>query len=585
MASKIKIEISAEDKASAELKKTEKALGAFTEGTDKSRQAQDAFNAVAGATKVAIAATGVAAIAAAKASFDQVDAVQQATLGLRAYEKDGSKVNNVLKDLIGYARSDMGVLFNRKDLFASAQGLKLYGDNTDKLADHVKILSRSVGLGLSTWEGLNNVIGRVGSTGKLYADDLQYLQNAGFKLDGSLSGTTQSFDTLFALLDKGIPVDALEGQANTIKGQGVRMETAFRGIGDAILGVDKNTSQFIKGGLGDLFVRGMSNATTAMKEFGPTIASVSGFLTSVAVPAVSNLAAQVGDYLMPKLTSLWQSVQSNLMPALTSLWHNVLEPLIPVIGTALVVAVGAVLDGFKLMSDGIGFVVRGFQEGNPVVVGLAGVFGTLAAAMAFSAIFNALSVGFATLTMVTIPGAMASVGALGAMIAAPILMPAIAIGAALAAIASVLTAYNAMKSAIDQRDAAIRASLDVTKQMIERNARIQADGVSSTATKQRWQAAVDSAMAADRNIGRATGTVYAPGGRTLVGEHGPEYVDMPRGSSVTQAYRTRNEMNSGGGGVTNNLSGNFTFNNQESVDAFFNRLDETQRLAKMGMAA
>ncbi|BAH33230.1 tape measure protein [Rhodococcus erythropolis] len=92
-------------------------------------------------------------------------------------------------------------------------------------------------------------------------------------------------------------------------------------------------------------------------------------------------------------------------------------------------------------------------------------------------------------------------------------------------------------------------------------------------------------MNAAPGLKNAIGTAYSPGGRTLVGEHGPEIVNMPRGSQVTQAYRTRNELNSGGdgGGVTNILSGNFTFNNQEASDAFFNRLDSTQRLAKVGM--
>ncbi|KUM39021.1 hypothetical protein AR689_07655 [Arthrobacter sp. EpRS71] len=86
--------------------------------------------------------------------------------------------------------------------------------------------------------------------------------------------------------------------------------------------------------------------------------------------------------------------------------------------------------------------------------------------------------------------------------------------------------------------------------------------------------------------GFATGTSYAPGGRTLVGENGPEILNLPRGSQVTQAYRTRNELaQDGAGGVTNILSGNFTFQNAEAVQEFWNRLDKTQRLAKMGMAS
>jgi TP901 family phage tail tape measure protein len=84
----------------------------------------------------------------------------------------------------------------------------------------------------------------------------------------------------------------------------------------------------------------------------------------------------------------------------------------------------------------------------------------------------------------------------------------------------------------------------------------------------------------------AIGTNYSPGGQTLVGENGPELVNLPRGSQVTQAYRTRNELaQEGSGGVTNNLNGTFNFSTAESVNAFFSRIDKTQRLAKMGMAS
>lgn len=48
----------------------------------------------------------------------------------------------------------------------------------------------------------------------------------------------------------------------------------------------------------------------------------------------------------------------------------------------------------------------------------------------------------------------------------------------------------------------------------------------------------------------ASGTSYASGGRALVGEEGPELVDLPRGSRVYSASQTQNMLGSGGGGVT-----------------------------------
>lgn len=96
------------------------------------------------------AALAVPMAAGTKAAFDQVRAVQQATVALSAYEKDASKVNQVLQDLVAYARSDLGVLFQREDLFAAAQGLKVMGAETENLVEYVEIMSRAVGLGTVT---------------------------------------------------------------------------------------------------------------------------------------------------------------------------------------------------------------------------------------------------------------------------------------------------------------------------------------------------------------------------------------------------------------------------------------------------
>ena len=48
--------------------------------------------------------------------------------------------------------------------------------------------------------------------------------------------------------------------------------------------------------------------------------------------------------------------------------------------------------------------------------------------------------------------------------------------------------------------------------------------------------------------GHATGTMHFSGGRTLVGENGPELVELPEGSRIWNAQDTRR----GAGGVTIN---------------------------------
>lgn len=261
------IEDSVRDTGDEIVKSGDKSFSSFA------RSASDAFGSVAdGLAEVlkgglTLAAAGTFGLgAAAKAAFDQVGAVQQATIALKAYEPNAQKVSDVLQGLVKYAQSDLGVLFNRKDLFESAQSLKLMGDNTDELVQHVQILSRSVGLGLSNWEDLDQIVGRVGSTGRLTGIDFDNLTKAGYKLSPSLRNTNITFDQLFKALDKGIPTNALEGQANTIQGIQIRLQTAFRGIGNAFLGVNASTNEFIKGGLGDQFVGLLSTITQLFKD-------------------------------------------------------------------------------------------------------------------------------------------------------------------------------------------------------------------------------------------------------------------------------------------------------------------------------
>lgn len=59
----------------------------------------------------------------------------------------------------------------------------------------------------------------------------------------------------------------------------------------------------------------------------------------------------------------------------------------------------------------------------------------------------------------------------------------------------------------------------------------------------------------------ATGTSYARGGLSIVGEHGAELVDLPRGSKVTSASQTRDKL--GRDVVVNvNIAGNVLGNNE-----------------------
>ena len=262
------------------LTNTQSGLSRMTTGLDGAASKVGSFlKGIAG-----VAVTGsVGFMAMGKAAFEQVRNVENASYALKAYEKDGNAVNKVLQDLVKYAKSDTGVLFNRSDLFAAASTLKMYGQETNTLVDKVKILSKGVSLGKTSFQELSAILGRVSATGNLDAMTFDMLIERGIGLDKSLRGTKITSEELFKALDKALPDSLLEGRANTIDGALIRVQSAFRNLGMQILGVDANTNKFIEGGAGDRLmnlIRGLTaemnkpEMKQAMKDLGDQLAKL-----------------------------------------------------------------------------------------------------------------------------------------------------------------------------------------------------------------------------------------------------------------------------------------------------------------------
>lgn len=217
-----------------------------------------------------------------KAAFDQQVAVENARFALRAYEGDASKVNAVLSDLVKFATSPLGVLFQREELFKAASNLKVYGDETTKLTDHIKIMSRAVALGFTSFDELSQILGRVGAAGKLTGVDFDVLTARGIKLPDTMRNAAVSFDDLFRAVSNAIPEGVLEGRANSIEGRLIRLKSSFRNLGASILGINRDTNEFVEGGLGDKMLKLLDNLRitlgspeikTAFTELGKSVAA------------------------------------------------------------------------------------------------------------------------------------------------------------------------------------------------------------------------------------------------------------------------------------------------------------------------
>lgn len=85
--------------------------------------------------------------------------------------------------------------------------------------------------------------------------------------------------------------------------------------------------------------------------------------------------------------------------------------------------------------------------------------------------------------------------------------------------------------------------------------------------------------------GNANGTNYWEGGRTIVGEYGPEIVNLPRGSSVNTNAQTQRELSGGSGtaiSVPVTIQGN-VIGNQEFIDQVGDAISSRVSLAIANM--
>lgn len=277
------------DELGQQMSSTEAQAGQF------SSNLSNAFDTVAnglgrvitGATALAIGGSfGLGAMA--KAAYDQVDAVQQASFALKAYDSNATEVNSILGQLVKYAQSDMGVLFQRQDLFKAASNLKGFGDAAGDVVGHVQVLAKGVALGYTNFDELSQIIGRVAQQGTLSSVAFDQLAYRGIILNSSLRGAKISSEDLYKALNKALPDSILQGRANTIQGIIIRLQSAFRGLGQQLLDVDSKTSQFAVGGLGDTLVKGISTLTAALKgpEIKKAFADIGDSLTGFAKEAI-----------------------------------------------------------------------------------------------------------------------------------------------------------------------------------------------------------------------------------------------------------------------------------------------------------
>ncbi len=264
-------------------------------------------------------------------------------------------------------------------------------------------------------------------------------------------------------------------------------------------------------------------------------------------PQVREAATQIGDYLLPKLTALWKTISESFLPAMSDL----VKTLGPTVGAGLVWAIGAALE----MLDGL---LKFISEHTWIVTALAVAFAAVKTAMFLNGAIQAFT------------GVMVAVRAEAALTAGSLgIIKGIMMNPLTWTLTVALAGYAIVKGQIDELNRVTdHANETIRNRDINNYVKLYKE-----IKEQRGQAAADSFA---RQQSRATGGEVQAGEAYTVGENHPEtFVPNTSGRIDPQAPS---------GDTKNILSGNFYFSTAESVDTFFERLDKTQRLARMGLA-
>jgi uncharacterized membrane protein len=218
-----------------------------------------------------------------------------------------------------------------------------------------------------------------------------------------------------------------------------------------------------------------------------------------------------------------------------AVWSAQTEILKQKIGASLQPALLSLLEVVTPIITSIG----GWVEKNPelaagiliTVTALTGLVATIAVLNTAVTLLGPVFALFQLTSTTAIAGVSTAFTAFSALVSVPLVMPAIAVAAAIAAIFSVKAAYDEMQAALENKKNASKKNFEAGEQLrASANRRYNAGEIDN----KEWKRLYDVSW-------KALGTNYSAGGLTMVGEHGPELVSLPAGSGVTPAWQTRSQ--------------------------------------------
>ncbi len=452
------------------------------------------------------------------------------------------------------------------DMFGSIEAgqgvLGLTGDQADSFAANIANAGDAAGGVEEAFEVMDEGIGATWD--KIKAGTNQAFIEIGDAVAPFVGGIADKFAAFvpkiamfFSALSTGFTED-----------EGTPVELFALKIRDFLIPVITNVSNFITGTLipalkrfGDFVVSDVvpvigriagfirSDVVPALKQFAgfvvsdvvPVLVRIAGFITDDVVPALQSVAQWVRDEIVPRFQELATQIADNLGPtiqALSDYWENALKPALiavaEVIRDYVAPFLGKVAD--IIIEKVVPFVLTHLV---PAMIKISEIMlGTVIPALV-------KFVGYIIEKVVPFVGKF--IDKIGELIGKAVDMKNEVVDNFESIVDTITGLPSRISSAASGMWDGIRdAFRNALNWIIDKW-----NGLSFTLPSVSvFGQTIGGGSIGTPNIARfAYGTNYASGGRALVGEHGPELVTLPRGSSVTPNHA----MNGNGGGITVNV--------------------------------
>lgn len=479
--------------------------------------------------------------------------LEQTNMSFQSLIGNATQANQLFGQLVQYANVTP---FTSSQITDSAKQLLAFGQSAQQTITTVKQLGDVSAAGGGDLQQLSLVTGQIFSQGKLRAQDMYQVINDGgaglVKIMAANAGGMQKltdefntggipaqqyFDAINQATSKGgFAFQGAQKQATTFNGELSTLQDSATQFGLALLGVhtDPNLGlQVEPGGLFDRMKTAIGNISTDLMGWQSAVEKVMpNFLTNV-----TKVADKIDQYLSPKVMALWNTFTQKFLPAI----QDIVDAFGPTIGEGLVWVFGEVIDALNLVMGVLSPVIKFLSDNTWIVWGVVAAFVAFKGALLIDDTVQAFQTSMAIIRgeMVATEGAQGirlltnGFTGLSTLIASPMIMPAIAIGAAVAALVIVYNQAQATKQAVE---GALNAQVNAADQAgaIKNQETLYSQGkISKSQENNAINALLAGVDAADAQAnGHASGGLNISAGWSWVGENGPELAYLPQGSNV-----------------------------------------------------